>query len=162
MAGYYSVWRFYRITLAILLATACSAQLALGQYTFVQDNDSVGSWDDPANWTGGTAGTFPNGVGVTAQINQLVFNNGFPGTYTLDMPTTDVTVGQFTIDNTNDDYAHKITMINHGGRLVFDDPSGTAKWIETANGTVGNAPANVQNSIQMPIVVITYPGNHAK
>ena len=69
------------------------------------------------------------------------------------MPTTDVTVGQLTIDNTNDDYAHKITMINHGGRLIFEDPSGTAKWIETANGTAGNAPANVQNSIQMPILV---------
>ena len=46
MAGYYSVWRFSRTTLAILLATACSAQLALGQYTFVQDTDSVGDWSD--------------------------------------------------------------------------------------------------------------------
>ncbi len=97
--------------------------------------------------------TYPNGVGVTAQINQPIFNNGFPGTYTLDMPATDFTVGQLTIDNTNDDYAHKIIMKNHGGRLIFEDPSGTAKYIETANGTAGNAPENVQNSIQMPIWV---------
>src|SRR5689334_904712 len=100
MAGYYSVWRFSRITLAILLATACSAQLALGQYTYVQDGDGVGNWDDPANWTGGAAGTYPNGVGVTAQINQPI-KTGVGG-YTLTIPATDVTVGQLTIDNTND------------------------------------------------------------
>jgi autotransporter-associated beta strand protein len=70
------------------------------------------------------------------------------------MPATDVTVGQLTIDNTNDQYATKITMANNGGgRLVFEDPSGTAKYIETANGTPGNASQNVQNSIQMPILV---------
>src|SRR5215203_2813180 len=50
MAGYYSVWRFSRTTLAILLATACSAQLALGQYTYVQDTDGAGSWSDVLNW----------------------------------------------------------------------------------------------------------------
>ena len=148
-----SVRRFSRAAFLFLLASAFGTSLAFGQYTWVQDTDSVGSWDDPANWTGGTAGTFPNGVGVTALINQPLFNSGFPGTYTLTMPATDVTVGQLTIDNTNDDYAHKITMANNGGRLVFDDPSGTAKWIETVNGTAGNAPANVQNSIQMPILV---------
>ncbi|HVT27307.1 MAG TPA: hypothetical protein VHE81_04750, partial [Lacipirellulaceae bacterium] len=37
--------------------------------------------------------------------------------------------------------------------LIFEDPSGTAKYIETANGTVGNAPQNIQNSIQVPIKV---------
>jgi autotransporter-associated beta strand protein len=67
------------------------------------------------------------------------------------MPATDVTVGTFTIDNTNDVYAHKITMVNHGGRLVFEDSSGTAKWIETTNAS--NAPQNVQNTIGMPILV---------
>jgi autotransporter-associated beta strand protein len=67
------------------------------------------------------------------------------------MPATDVTVGTLTIDNTNDLYAHKITMANSGGRLVFEDSSGTAKWIETTNAS--NAPQNVQNTIGMPILV---------
>src|SRR5262249_40088556 len=105
------------------------------------------------NWTGGTAGTFPNGVGVTALINQPV-RSGVGG-YSLTMPAGDFTLGALTIDNTNDQYATKLTMLNNslGSRLVFDDPSGTAKWIETANGTAGAAPSNVQDSIQMPILV---------
>ena len=40
-------------------------------------------------------------------------------------------------------------MVNHGGRLIFEDSSGTAKCIETAN--TPDAPQNVQNSIQVPI-----------
>jgi hypothetical protein len=153
MAGYYSVWRFSRTTFAILLATACSAQLALGQYTFVQDTDSVGDWSDLLNWdTDNDSGTpnlsYPNGIGVTAQINQPIKSG--VGAYTLDMPTTDVTVGQLIIDNTNDDYATRITMANHApGRLIFEDSSGTAKWIETSN--TADAPQNVQNSIQVLI-----------
>jgi autotransporter-associated beta strand protein len=151
MAVYYSVWRFSRTTLAILLATVCSAQLALGQYTYVQDSDGVGSWDDINNWTPTPPATGPNAIGATVLINQPI-KSGVGG-YTLDMPATDVTVGTLTIDNTNDQYATKITMAGHGGRLVFEDPSGTAKYIETTNGTPGNAPASVQNSIQMPILV---------
>src|SRR6476620_4040399 len=120
MAGYYSVWRFSRITLAILLATVCSVQLALGQYTFVQDTDGVGNWSDVANWLdGGSNTTYPNGIGVTAQINQPI-KTGVGG-YTLTTPATDVTVGQLTIDNTNDLYAKQITLANHGGRLIFED-----------------------------------------
>ena len=46
------------------------------------------------------------------------------------------------------------------GRLVFEDTSGTAKWIETAN--TPDAPQNVQNSIQMPIQVNSDPGNYAR
>src|SRR3954451_18495362 len=136
MAVYYSVWRFSRTTLAILLATVCSAQLALGQYTYVQDSDGVGSWDDINNWTPTPPATGPNAICATVLINQPI-KSGVGG-YTLDMPATDVTVGTLTIDNTNDQYATKITMAGHGGRLVFEDPSGTAKYIETTNGTPGN------------------------
>src|SRR4051794_11564114 len=156
MASYYSVWRFSRTTLAILLVSMCSAQLALGQYTFVQDTDSVGDWSDVLNWdTDNNSGTpnlsYPNGIGVTARINQPI-KSGVGG-YTLDMPATDVTVGQLTIDNTADIYATKITMANHGGRLIFEDSSGTAKYVETTGAST--APANVQNSIQVPILVNT-------
>src|SRR5215207_9893419 len=107
MAGYYSVWRFSRTTLAILLATACSSQLALAQYTWVQDTDGAGNWDDAANWLDGASNTtFPNAIGATALINQPIKSG--VGNYNLDMPATDVTVGTFTIDNTNDDYLTKI------------------------------------------------------
>jgi autotransporter-associated beta strand protein len=154
MAGYYSVWRISRTTLAILLAIACSAQMALAQYTFVQDTDGTGNWDDVLNWdtdndpnTPNT--TYPNGIGVTAQINQPI-KSGVGG-YTLTMPATDVTVGQLTIDNTNDIYATKITMASGGGRLIFEDSSGTAKYVETTGAST--APQNVQNSIQVPIWV---------
>lgn len=151
MARHNLSWRLASATLAILIATAWTADNALAQYTFVQDTDSVGDWSDVANWLdGGSNTTYPNGIGVTAQINQPI-KSGVGG-YTLDMPTTDVTVGQLTIDNTGDFYATRITMVNHApGRLIFEDSSGTAKFIETANNTPGDAPGGVQNSIQVLI-----------
>jgi hypothetical protein len=151
MARHNSTWRLAIASLGILAAIACGAQVALGQYTFVQDTDGVGDWSDVANWLdGGSNTTYPNGIGVTAQINQPIKSS--VGGYTLDMPTTDVTVGQLTIDNTGDFYANNITMVNHApGRLIFEDSSGTAKFIETANGTPGNASGGVQNSIQVLI-----------
>src|ERR1051326_6295094 len=122
----YLIKRAISAALAVLLATTCGARVSWGQYTFVQDSDFVGNWSDPANWTGGSAGTYPNGVGVTAQINQPI-TSGIGG-YSLSMPATDVTVGQLTIDNTADIYANKITVANGGGRLIFEDSSGTAKY----------------------------------
>ena len=145
-------------TTALLIVTIsfAGAQIALGQYTFVQDTDGVGDWSDLLNWdTDNDSGTpnlsYPNGIGVTALINQPI-KSGFGG-YTLDMPATDVTVGQLTIDNTNDVYGVKLTVAGHGGRLIFEDSSGTAKYIETTNGTPGDAGAGVQNSIGVPILV---------
>src|SRR5882757_7780273 len=130
MALHNKTFRIAIASLSIVAATVWNAQIAHGQYTFVQDSDGVGSWDDPANWSPNTS--FPNGVGVTAQINQPI-KSGVGG-YTLDMPITDVTVGKLTIDNTADLYATKITMVNHApGRLIFEDSSGTAKYIETAD-----------------------------
>src|SRR4051794_7925901 len=128
----YSIKRAISAALAILLATTCGAKVSCGQYSFVQDTDSVGAWDDVANWdTDNNPGTpnttYPNGIGVTAQINQPIWNS-LTGGYTLDMPTTDVTVGQLTIDNTGDNYTMKITIAGHGGRLIFEDSSGTAKY----------------------------------
>jgi hypothetical protein len=154
MAGYYSIWRFSRTTLAILLATACSAQVALGQYTFVQDSDSVGDWSDLLNWdTDNDPGTpntsYPNGIGVTAQINQPIKSG--VGQYTLEMPATEVTLGRLTIDNTGYDYSTPIIIDNNGARLIFEDSSGTAKFIGTANPTT--APGGVQDTIHVPVLV---------
>src|SRR4029078_10309068 len=131
----------------ILLASLSSAKVAWAQYSYVTDSDSIGSWDDINNWSPTAPVGGPNGVGVTATINQPIKSGGCGST--VDMPPTDVTVGQLTIDNANDQYATRITMANHGGRLVFEDSSGTAKYIETLNGTPGAAPMAVQNSIQM-------------
>lgn len=145
-------WRLAVSSFVILVAIACSTHVAHGQYTWVTDSDGVGSWDDVANWTdGGSNNTFPNAVGATVLMNQPI--KAGVGMYTLDMPATDFTVGSFTLDNTNDQYATRVVMANHGGRMVFEDPSGTAKYIETTNGTTTDAPANTQNSIQMPILV---------
>ena len=151
MARYCSSRRLTLSAATFLAVGFVSAQFTAAQYTWVQDPDSVGDWHDSANWLdGGTNTTFPNGVGVTAQINQPI-KSGFAD-YTLDMPTADVTVGQLTIDNTGDFYGTKLIMVNHApGRLIFEDSSGTAKYIETANGTAGDAPGGIQNSIQVLI-----------
>lgn len=150
MATHKSNWRTVIASLSILAAIAFTGQVAHGQYTFVQDPDGVGNWDDPANWLdGGANTTYPNGVGVTALINQPI--KAGVGDYTLEMPAADVTVGTLTIDNTNYLYSTRIIMENNGGRLVFEDPSGTAKYIETAN--TPDAPPNTQYSIRMPILV---------
>jgi hypothetical protein len=106
------------------------------------------NWDTD-NDPGTPNTTYPNGVGVTAQINQPI-KTGVGG-YTLTMPATDVTIGQLTIDNTNDAYATKLTIAGGGGRLIFEDSSGTAKYNETTNGTTTAAPGNIQNSIQ-PVI----------
>ena len=137
-------------SMGIVAATVWNAQIAMGQYTFVQDIDGGGNWDDVANWLdGGSNTTYPNAIGATALINQPIRSG--VGNYNLTMPATDVTVGTFTIDNTNDVYATRITMVNSGGRLVFEDASGTGKWIETLN--TSDAPQSVQNTIGMPILV---------
>jgi autotransporter-associated beta strand protein len=145
MAGYYSVWRFWRTTFAILLATASSAQVALAQYTWVQATTSPVNWSDIARWTdGGTNTTFPNAVGATVLMN----NPTRTGTATLNiaLPATDVTVGQIKIDNTGFGDTFSTRLTNGGGKLIFETSSGPAKWIETANS--GTAPANIQNQIQ--------------
>src|SRR5258705_10979194 len=134
MALHKMTFRFAIASLGIVAVTVWNAQVAKGQYTFVQDTDGAGDWSDVANWLdGGSNTTYPNGIGVTAQINQPI-KSGVGG-YTLTMPATDVTVGQLTIDNTNDLYATKITVAGGGGRLIFADSSGTAKYVETVGAS---------------------------
>src|SRR6478735_8473599 len=111
----------------IAFATACNAQIALGQYTFVQDTDSLGNWNDVANWhDGGSNTTFPNAVGATVLFNAPI-KNPSTGTYTLTLPAADVTVGELKIDNTGFTNSSKIVFGNSGGKLVFQATSGTAK-----------------------------------
>jgi autotransporter-associated beta strand protein len=139
------------IKAALLLMAVTAANIALAQssYTFVHDTDATGNWDDPANWTGGPAGTYPNGVGTTALINQPIKDG--TGLYTLTLPATDVTVGQITMDNTGFTNTTRTTIASSGGQLIFQTSSGTAKYIETPN--TGTAPANTQNQLSANVLV---------
>lgn len=135
----------------IAIAIACSAQIALGQYAFVQDTDSVGNWNDVANWLdGGSNTTFPNAVGATVLFNAPI-KTPSTGTYTLTLPATDVTVGELKIDNTGFNNSSRIVFGNSGGKLVFQATSGAAKYIETPN--TGTAPQNSQNQIQANLLL---------
>jgi autotransporter-associated beta strand protein len=135
----------------IAIAIACSAQIALGQYTFVQDTDSLGNWNDVANWLdGGSNTTFPNAVGATVLFNAPV-KTPSTGTYTLTLPAADVTVGELKIDNTGFTNTSRIIFASGGGKLVFQAISGAAKYIETPN--TGTAPQNSQNQIQANLLL---------
>jgi autotransporter-associated beta strand protein len=153
MARHNGSWRIVITAASVLCILAGTSSIAFGQYTFVQDGDSVGAWDDVANWLdGGSNTTYPNAVGATVLMVEPVKSG--VGAYTLTMPATDVKVGQFTIDNTTNNYMYTTQTIlenNGGSRLIFEDSSGTAKYIETLN--TNTAPQNIQNSIRPPILL---------
>jgi autotransporter-associated beta strand protein len=133
-----------------LAMAASSMALAQTNYTWVQDTDGAGNWDDPTRWLDGVSNTtYPNGVDVTVLINQPIKTG--TGLYTLTMPAMDVTVGQITIDNTGFANTTRTTFANGGGQLIFQSSSGTAKYIETAN--TGTAPQNIQNQILTNVLV---------
>src|SRR3954465_4079175 len=159
MAGYYSAWRFSRVSLAILPGSSWSVRVALGQYTFVQDTDNAGSWSDPAQWTGGPAGTYPNAVDATVLINAPTRLGG-SGTYNLTLPVAnvgdppiDVTVGEIKVDNTNYNDSYRSNFANGGGRLKFQVTTGVAKYTET----IGSAPGatNSQYQFLMPVDLLS-------
>jgi autotransporter-associated beta strand protein len=121
---------------------AWTAQNALAQYTFVQDTDNSGAWDDPAMWTGGPAGTFPNAVGATVLINAPTTTAPLVGnvsTYSLAMPAANITVGELTIDNTNWTNTGRSNFTNGGNdfRLIFENTSGPARYTETIGSSPG-------------------------
>jgi autotransporter-associated beta strand protein len=152
MAFHNSTWRVAISSLGILAAIACGAPIALGQYTFVQDTvDAIGNWDDVANWTDGASNTtYPNAPDATVLFNNPIKSPSV-GTYTLTLPATDVTVGEFKIDNTGFANTNRDVFANNGGKLVFQSTSGLAKYIETPN--TGTAPANTQNQIQTDVML---------
>ncbi len=154
MATYCSVWHFSRTTLAILLATACCAEFALGQYTFVQDTDTTGSWDDPMQWSGGPASTYPNGTDTTVLINAPTTTQALAGNnpgYRLSIPT-DVTVGHITIDNSVYNNAYRTFFGNNAGHLKFQSTSGPATYTETNGSAAGEPTANTSS---MPLSIFS-------
>ena len=155
MARHNSTWRLASATLGILVATACTTQNALGQYTFVQDTDNAGSWSDPAQWTGGPAGTYPNGVDVKVLINAPTRSGG-SGSYNLTLPVNtppnppiNVTVGEIKVDNTNHNNSYRSNFANGGGHLIFESTTGPAKYTETIGSAIGAT--NSQYQFLMPV-----------
>jgi autotransporter-associated beta strand protein len=149
MALHSSTWRHARTALSILLAAASLTPAARGQqYTFVQDTDNTGTWSDPAQWTGGPPGTFPNGADVKVLINAPTRSGG-SGAYNLTLPATDVTVGEIKVDNTNYANTYRSNFANSGGHLIFESTSGPAKYTET----IGSAPGTTNSQYQflMPV-----------
>lgn len=123
--------------LSALVATACDTQITLGQYTFVQDTDNNGAWDDTARWLDGASNTtYPNAPDATVVINAPTWTPG-GALYTLEMPATDVTVGDLTIDNTAHSNNFRTNFDNNGGKLIFQSTSGPATFTETAGSAEG-------------------------
>jgi autotransporter-associated beta strand protein len=145
MARNNSSWRLVFATSAILIATALGTQPALAQYTWVNPTTNSAPWADAANWTGGPAGTYPNGVGATALINAPTRTGG-SGNFNLTMPMSDVTVGSLTVDNTNHGNNFRSNFTNGGDafRLIFEDSDGTANYTETMGAQPNPTIANVQ------------------
>ncbi len=138
MARYISTWRLASATLGMLVVTACAAQNASAQYTWVQDTDTSGMWSDPAQWTSPPPDDYPNAVGATVLINAPFYPGG-SGNYNLAMPASDVTVGELTVDNTNHSNNFRSNFTNGGDdfRLIFNNTSGAARYTETIGSAQG-------------------------
>jgi autotransporter-associated beta strand protein len=152
MARFCTIWRYGFVTLIVLVAQS-SGRLALAQYTFVHDTAAAGTWDTPARWTGGPAGTYPNADGATVIFNQPIKDGS--GLYTLTLPNTltpDVTVGEITMNNAGFTNGTRTTIASGGGKLIFQNTSGPAKYTETLNANlmVGQ---NLQNQISATVEV---------
>jgi autotransporter-associated beta strand protein len=132
MARNYSFWRLASATLGMLLITAWSAGVALGQYTFVQASAGSAAWHDNARWD--PAG-IPNAADATALLNMPITSAPAGNGFTLNINENDTTVGSLTIDNTNHDNSY-VTRIcgaaNCTGKLIFQSTLGPATYTETA------------------------------
>ncbi len=143
MALHHSTWRLAISSLSIVAVIAYSAQFALGQYTFVQDTDNSGNWDDTTNWLdGGSNTTYPNAADATVLINAPTWPG--PPNYNLFLPATDITVGQITIDNTNYANTFRSNIATTGGHLVFQSTAGPASYTETPGSAAGNTNTQYQ------------------
>jgi autotransporter-associated beta strand protein len=145
MSRHYLNGRRISTMLGIIAVAFFSAQLSLGQFSWVQDSDGAGNWDDPANWTGGPAGTFPDAAGATATFTQPVRTG--TGAYTVTLPdfggpAGTTIIGSLTIDNTGfaNNANFNISPHSNGSILVFQSTTAApATYTETA-GTAANGP----------------------
>jgi autotransporter-associated beta strand protein len=141
---YFSMASIARVRAILFVAViAALPNVAFSQYTFVQDNDNSGAWDDPTRWLDGASNTtYPNAPDATVTINAPTWTGA--GLYTLAMPSTDTTVGSLTIDNTNHANNFRTNFSNTGGKLIFQSASGPAAFTETAGSAAGGANTQYQ------------------
>jgi hypothetical protein len=149
MARHCSSWRLAISILSILAGGAWSAQIALGQYTWVQATGATATWSDLNRWNkSGTTPSpdYPNAVGATVAMQNPTRTG--TGLVTITLPANDVTVGEINLTNAPGFvYGTRTTIVDSGGKLIFDaGPGNTAKWTEALN--TAEAPAGVQNQIQ--------------
>jgi autotransporter-associated beta strand protein len=167
MAGDSWIRRFWRATVAFLLAVIWSAGVARAQYTFVRDIDTSDTWDNTARWLdGGTNTTYPNAadatVSIAAPTTTAVLSGPQPG-YRLDIPN-DVTVGHITVDNTGYGNTYRTYFGNNAGHLKFQSTSGPATYTETFGSNSGTTSSQYQFNTTVELLsdlVITqdnYPG----
>jgi hypothetical protein len=154
MAGHYSSWRLAIPILSILAGGTWSAQVALGQYTWVQASAGTATWADAARWTGGTVmDPTPNGIGATVTMQNPTRTGS--GVVQVTIPTTDVTVGEIHFTNApgfaNGTRTNLVGAGASGQRLIFQTNSGNAKWTEDLN--TNTAAAGSQNQISVPVVL---------
>ena len=152
MAGYYSVWRFSRTTLAILLATAWMrrSRRAIHLYSRHRQHWALGL---PVELDGRCFQyNFSQRTRATALINSPIWTG--TTNYNLFLPAGDITVGELKIDNTNFANTYRTNFANGGAynyRLVFQSTSGPAKYTETRGTSPG--PANTQTDFKGGILV---------
>src|SRR5882757_4540351 len=136
----------------IVAATVWNGQVAHGQYSFKQDTNNNGAWTDITNWidipSGNPATDYPNAPGATVLITAPISTN--VGTYSLNFPATDVTVGEIKIDNSAFSNNYAVNFVDGGGQLIFQSSSGTAKYTETlGTGTTSPSRYTINNKITL-------------
>ncbi|MBN9519940.1 VCBS repeat-containing protein [bacterium] len=100
-------------------------------YTWLPTAPGAYSWNDPANWTGGPAGTFPNAAADTADLTAAITGNQV---VTLGSA---VTVAAVTVGSGGAGTG-AYTIAGNGNTLTFDAGGGTAA-LTAAAGSDGDA-----------------------
>jgi hypothetical protein len=105
---------------------ALEAREVPATYTWTPTAAGAFNWNDPANWTGGPAGTFPNAVGDVANLTaNLVGNQAI-------RLNTAILVGTLNLGSAST--AGKYTVLGGGGSLTFDVAAGSAALTDAGTG----------------------------
>ena len=98
-------------------------------YSWVPTGPGAFSWTDPANWTGGPAGTFPDAIGDVA-----VLNGTLTGHQLINLNDA-ITLGALSIGSSGTAGGYTVAANGTGNGLTFDSDVGTAVLNGTGDGT---------------------------
>jgi hypothetical protein len=156
MVRYFS--RRRSMVAAVLMVAAgvfCGGQSARGSdFNFVADADDNGLWTDPARWSlVSGSGTFPNGVGDTAFLQQDVTTpNPGSGVYTLGLNGQNITVGILTSNNSlTNEFITQIGANDTDGSLIFQNTGTTNAEVRELLNPTGAAASRMR--INAPITI---------